>query len=406
MALGRRSLEGRGGSSGILGWLRNFGPAWLVMIAGIDVASIITALQSGASWGYRMVFIMIALTVPLFIIQDAAGMLGIASGLGLGEAIRKRFGKRVALVAAVPMGLSDFVAYVAEYAGVAIGLKLLGIPVVLGLLAVFALHMAVVVGRKYRTAEMLLIPVSFVLVSVIVASAFVFHFNIRQLITLGLSPVQPYGNPSFDFLLAASVGATVMPWMLFFHSGANSRRKKDPRDLRNERIETLLGAVVSEVLTAFIVVVGLRLANGSGFIDIAALSKAIAFFGPYASLVMGLGFVFAGFLALVVISLGSAWGVLEALGTDSRSSFLKVYLAESVPALALVLFVTSYIRLMLHLMVLSTIIIVPSLYFLGRLASDEKVMKGHRLGRLGSCLFWLASISIVAGGILGILALI
>ncbi len=404
MALGRRSKGN--GSTGMLGWLRNFGPAWLVMIAGIDVASIITALQSGASWGYRMVFIMLALTVPLFLIQDAAGRLGIASGLGLGDAIRKRFGRRVALVAAVPMGLSDFVAYVAEYAGVAIGLKLLGLPVVLGLLAVFVLHLLVVARKQYRYAEMVLLPVSFVLVAVIVTSAFVFHFDIGRFLVLGLSPIQPYGNPSFDFLLAASVGATVMPWMLFFHSGADSRRKKDPKNLKNERIEALLGAVVSEVLTAFIVVVGLRLASGSGIINIEVLSNAIAFFGPYASIVMGLGFVFAGFLALVVISLGSAWGVLEALGTDSQSSFLKVYLAESVPALVLVLFITNYIQLVLHIMVLFTIIIVPSLYFLGRLVSDEKVMNGHALGRMGTWLFWLASLFIVLGGILGILALI
>ena len=160
------------------------------------------------------------------------------------------------------------------------------------------------------------------------------------------------------------------------------------------------------MLTAFIVIVGLRLANGSGFIDITALSEAIAFFGPYATLIMGIGFVFAGFLALVAISLGSAWGVLEALGMNSQSSFLKVYLAESIPALVLVLFITSYVQLMLNLMVVFTIIIVPSLYFLGRLVSDKKVMKGDHLGRLGICLFWLASISIVLGGVLGIMALI
>ena len=114
-------------------WLKNFGPAWIVMIADVDVASIITGLQSGASWGYRMIFILIILIFPLFIIQDAAGRLGIASGGGLGEEIRKVFGKRAAFMAAVPMGLSDFLEYIAEYAGIAIGFSLLGFPVILGL---------------------------------------------------------------------------------------------------------------------------------------------------------------------------------------------------------------------------------------------------------------------------------
>lgn len=376
------------------------------MMADIDVASIITALQAGASWGYRMVFIMLALTIPLFLIQDAAGLLGTASGMGLGEAIRKYFGKKIAIAAALLMGVSDFLEYVAEYAGIAIGMNLLGLPVVVGLLAAFILHTVVVVKKEYKHAEMILIPVSFVLLAAILASTFVFHFDLQQFISLGLSPVQPYGNTSFDYLLAASIGAVIMPWMLYFHSGADSRRKKQPKDIKNERIETLLGAVVSEVLMALIVVDGLHLASGNGFLDLSTLSKAIALFGPYASLFMGIGFVFAGFLALVVISLGSAWGVLEALGNKSKSSFLAVYLLESVPALIVVLFITSYVQLMLNLMVVYTIILIPSLYFLGRLVSNKKVMKGYNLSGVGRCLFWLASIVVVAGGILGILAII
>lgn len=393
-------------SSRISSWLNNFGPAWLVMIADIDVASIITGLQAGASWGYRMVFVMLILTIPLFIIQDVAGRFGTASGLGLGKAIRKQFGKKVAIASAIPMGIGDFLEYVAEYAGIAIGLSLLGMSVIVGLVAAFLLHMIVIVRKEYRHAEMLLIPVSFVLVAAIIASTFVFHIDTNLLFSVGFSPLQPYGNGSFDYLLAASIGAVIMPWMLYFHSGADSRRKKELKDLKNERIETILGAVVSEVLMVVTVVDGLHIASGSGLIDVATLSKAVPLFGPYASLLMGVGFVFAGFLALVVISLGSAWGVLEALGRDSKRSFLAVYLLESLPALAIVIFVTGYVQLMLNLMVSYTIIILPSLYFLGKLASDKELMKGHQLGGLGKALFWLASASIVVGGILGISYLI
>ena len=81
--------------------LRNFGPAWLVMIADVDIASIVTGLQAGSVWGYRMIFVMVLLIVPLFFIQDAAGRLGIASGYGLGAATRRYFGRKVAIAAAI-----------------------------------------------------------------------------------------------------------------------------------------------------------------------------------------------------------------------------------------------------------------------------------------------------------------
>ena len=306
-------------------WLRNFGPAWIVMIADIDIASIITAFQSGASFGYRMAFILLLLIFPLFIVQDAAGRLGTCAGLGLGEATRKQFGSRKALLAAVPMGISDFLEYLAEYAGMAIGLYLLGFPILPGLILIFLIHTAVVVGKQYRKAEMVLIPLSFLLVAAIVASAFIFPVNLKEFISVGLSPLQPYTQPSFDFLFAASIGAVVMPWMLYYHSGADSRRKKQPKDLKNERLETLLGAIVSEVLMVILIFPGIRLSNGGSLISTVALSNVLSFFGPYAKLIMGALFLFAGFLALIVISLGSAWGVLEATGKTSQTSFITVY---------------------------------------------------------------------------------
>ena len=391
-------------------WLKNFGPAWIVMIADVDVASIITGLQSGATWGYRMIFILLALIFPLFMVQDAAGRLGIASGGGLGEQIRKNFGKQAAITAAIPMGLSDFLEYVAQYAGIAIGFSLIGFPVILGLIVVFLIHTLIVMGRQYSQAEKVLIPVSFLLLTAIVGSTLVFHVNAKSFVFTGLSPFQPYNSPSFDYLLAASVGAVIMPWMLYFHSGADSRKKKQVKDLKNERLETLMGAIVSEVLMVILVIVGLNVFGGNGLINISDLPKVLPVFGSYALPIMGMGFLFAGFLALVVVSLGSAWGVLEATGRatgpNSRASFLTIYAFESLPALILVAAVTGYIQLMLNMMFIFPIVLIPSLYFLGKLVCRHDVMNGFHYKEYEKVAFWAAAIVIVAGGILGLTSIL
>ncbi len=386
----------------IRNWARIFGPAWLVMMADIDIASIITGLQAGATWGYRMVFVMLVLTVPLFFIQDAAGRLGTAGGMGLGEAIASSFGRRTAILAAIPMAASDFLEYVAEYAGIAIGLYLIGLPVLIGLVAAYLVTTSIVVGRKYRQAEMVLLPLSFLVVASIAVSALLFPVDLSKLVSVGLSPLQPYGDSSFDFLMAASIGAVVMPWMLYFHSGADSRKKLKAADLRFERLETLVGAVVSEVLMAVIVVDGAHLPSSGNFLSTSELSAALSPLGAYAPALLGIGLVCAGFLALVVISLGSAWGALEALGKRSRKAFLWVYGLESIPALAVVLLVGNYVHLLLSLMVTFTIIIIPSLYFLGKLVADRKVMNGRHYGRREMAVYWLMSLGIVVGGILGL----
>jgi Mn2+/Fe2+ NRAMP family transporter len=380
------------------------------MIADVDVASIITGLQCGASWGYRMIFILLILIFPLFMVQDAAGRMGIASGRGLGEQIRRNFGKRAAAMAAIPMGLSDFLEYVAQYAGIAIGLSLIGFPVILGLIVVFMIHTLIVAGQQYRQAEKVLIPVSFLLMIAIVSSMFVFHVDTKSFVFTGLSPVQPYSNPSFDYLLAASVGAVIMPWMLYFHSGADSRRKKQVKDLKNERLETLIGAVVSEVLMIILVVVGLNVFSGNSLINIGDLPKVLPVFGNYAVPIMGMGFLFAGFLALVVVSLGSAWGVLEATGhasgPSSRASFLTIYAFESLPALILVTAVAGYIQLMLNMMFIFPIVLIPSLFFLGKLVTRHDVMNGYQYKKYEKAAFWAAALVIVVGAVIGLTSLL
>jgi len=54
-------------------FLSVLGPAWIVMIADVDAASVITAAESGARFGYHMAFILLVLIVPLFFIQEASG---------------------------------------------------------------------------------------------------------------------------------------------------------------------------------------------------------------------------------------------------------------------------------------------------------------------------------------------
>ena len=104
--------------------------------------------------------------------------------------------------------------------------------------------------------------------------------------------------------------------------------------------------------------------------------------------------------------MASAWGVLEATGKTSQTSFITVYLLESIPAIILVATISGYIQLMLSLMVVYPIVIIPSLYFLGKLVSDKKVMNGYQYNKYEISAFVIASVMIVAGGILGLSALL
>jgi manganese transport protein len=370
------------------------GPAWLVMIANIDAASILTALASGASFRYDLVWFLIVLTVPLFFIQEAAGRIGAVAGKGLGELARERFSSRVAAGVALSMAVGDIAIYVAEYAGIALGLGLFGIPPLISLPIAFAVHLALVAQGRYAWVERVLIVVSLGVVAGLAVE--VLHQRL-----LPYSPIAAPLSPSFLFLLAANAGAVVMPFMLFFQSSATAAKRTS---LAISRQSTLVGSVVSEVLMIVLVVIGagigisLDLADRAGF----ASDLVSALGHPWAYL-LGLGLVAAAFLALVVVSLGSAWGLTEAFALSSRAT-LWIYALESVPAVVVPLLFPRWVSLVLGLMVAMVFILIVPAVMVGRLASDPAVMGTGASRGSWRAAYWGSLAFVVAVGTVGVIA--
>ncbi len=367
------------------------GPAWLVMIANVDAASILTALATGASYRYELIWFLAALTVPLFFIQEASGRLGAVAGKGLGELARERYSPRLASTVAISMAAGDVATYVAEYAGIALGLSLFGIPPIISLPMAFLAHIALVARGRYAWVERVLIGIS---AGVVVSLAVV-------VLHRGLLPYSPFAvsaAPAFVFLLAANTGAVVMPFMLFFQSSATAAKRTS---VSISRQSTFLGAIVSEVLMIIVVMIGAGVGGSFSFTSGASFSSTlISGLGQYGAYVLGVGLVAAAFLALVVISLGSAWGVREALGLSPKST-IWIYVGESIPAVLVPLLFPQLVTLVLALMVAMVFILIVPGIFVGTLASDSRVMgseasRGYWRGAFWASLGFVVSVGVLA----------
>jgi len=368
------------------------GPAWLVMIADVDAASILTALASGASYRYEFIWFLVALTVPLFFIQEASGRLGSVAGKGLGQLARERFPPRVASTAAISMAVGDVLTYIAEYAGIALGLSLFGIPPIISLPIAFFTHIGLVAKGAYAWVERVLIAIS---AGVVVSLAVVvLHRGLLSYPLLAGST-----SPSFFVLLAANAGAVVMPFMLYFQSSATAAKRTS---LSISRQSTFLGAVVSEALMVVVVMIGADVGGAFTFATGAGFSTALtAGLGQYATYALGAGLVSAAFLALVVISLGSAWGVTEALGLSPKS-VIWIYAGESIPAVFVPLLFPQLVTLVIALMVAMVFILIVPGIFLGRLSSDSRVMGSDASRGLWRVAYWASLGFVIAVGVLAV----
>jgi Mn2+/Fe2+ NRAMP family transporter len=370
------------------------------MIADVDAASVITAAENGALYGTELIWLLIALTLPLFVIQEVAGRVGTVTGKGLGQLIRENFAPRVAALSALPMIGADVIIFTLEYAGIALGLEIFGVPPYISVPATFALNVLLVYRRRLAEIEKPLIAISFVLaVSYGVSAYYVTSSGIK------FTPFYFATSPTFLFLIAANIGSTIVPFMLFYQSSASAEKGIGSKNLWAMRLETAVGAIISEAILIAVEIAAVGVGAGSSNLAppqvlSRALSTVSGSLSPY---LFGVGLISAGFVALIVVSLGSAWGVTSAMGWGKKNLF-RVYLLESIPALVISLLPFNLVSLALSLLALQVVLLIIPVVLLGMIASKKGLMGGHSLRGPNKVLYWSLLLLVIATGVVSLVA--
>ncbi len=302
------------------GWKTFFlvmGPGLVVMLADTDVGSIITAAQSGVQWGYRLLLLQLLLIPVLYIVQELTVRLGVFTGKGHGELIRETFGPAWAWVSVSGLGIATVGALLTEFSGIAGVGELYGVPrtISLSLSATFLLF--VVLTGTYRRVERVAIVLGlFELAFFFVA----YEAHPRGAELAGGIAHMPLSDSRYLYLLAANIGAVIMPWMIFYQQSAIADKKLQPRHYVHARWDTALGAVITQAVMAAVLVAA---AATFGKRDIRASLDSIGditrvlvpVLGPdIGRSVFSLGIVGAAMVASIVASLASAWGFGEVSG--------------------------------------------------------------------------------------------
>jgi len=392
--------------------LRVLGPAWIVMLADVDAASVITAAKAGSDFGYAMLLPLFLLIPVLYLVQEMTARLAVATGLGPAELIRVRYGFRWAALAVVTMVVIDLLAYVAEFAGIVLGASIVGIPAIAAVGGALAFHSAMVLTRSYRRFERITIALSLSLFA-FVGLAILAHPDPGAVLG-GMAAGQPFDQPGYLGLVVATIGAVVMPWMLFYQQAATVDKGLGPRELNGARAETLVGAVASELLMAAVVIAaaataatGVGLASAGGLPLPAGMAGLVAGWG---GILIAIGMVGSGLLAAVVISLSSAWAWAELfrwphslnLPLRAATGFYLVYLLEVIPAAVIALVAVDLVGVVVDAMILNVVVLAIPLTFIVRLSSDRVLLGPLANSARRKALLWTVTVGLLGFGLLGI----
>jgi NRAMP (natural resistance-associated macrophage protein)-like metal ion transporter len=305
----------------LLAFLAVMGPGIITGFAGNDAGGVTTYTAVGAHYGYALLWLLLLSTAGLVVIQEMCARMGAVTGKGLSDLIRERFGVRWTIVAMVALLVANGSNVVAEFAGVAASLELLGVERIVSVPAAAIAIWVLVVFFSYRVVERAL----FVLLLAFVAypvSAFIVQPDWDAVLRGVAVPTLSPGQAALIAALAL-VGTTITPYMQFYIQ-ASIVDKGIGRDLyRYARVDVYLGALLTGLNGFFIVVVaGAVLFPAHVLVNSAAdAAQALGpLAGDQAKLLFGMGLFGASLLAATVMPLSTSYAICEAFGWESGIS--------------------------------------------------------------------------------------
>ena len=305
------------GTAPIVRALAVWGPGILVMLADTDAGNVVAAAQGGALFGYRLLPLILLLIPMLYLVQELTARLGVYTGRGHAELIRERYGLGSALFAVGGLAAAAIGSLVTEFTAVAGIGEMFGLPRSLTLPMAAAALLTIVGAGAYRRVERAAIVFGLFELAFF-AVAWTAHPSLAAMASDAVR--LPFGDRQFLYMVAAIIGATFNPWMIFYQQSATVDKRLQPADLRHARIDTAVGAVLTQCLTgAVLIAAAAAFAHGAKPASLSSVGEISGALTPAlgataGKVVFGAGVLGASLVAAIVASLALAWGVGEIAG--------------------------------------------------------------------------------------------
>ncbi|MGY1640261.1 Nramp family divalent metal transporter [Geodermatophilus sp. SYSU D00703] len=310
------------------------GPAFVAAVAYVDPGNFATNFSGGASFGYTLLWVIVAANLMAMLIQSLTAKLGLATGRDLATLCREQLPRPVTRGLWLQAEAVAIATDLAEIVGGAVALNLLfGVPLPVGgvITAVVAFVLLAAQSRGHR-------PFERVIAGLLLVIGLGFGYT---LLGSGVDAGGVAGGlvPSFagseSLLLATGIlGATVMPHVIYVHSALTPGRYGDVvtagrtasgrrRLLRAQRVDVLVAMGLAGLVNAAMLVIAAQLFTADD--GIASLESVHAGLGDQ----LGTGAALAFAVALLASGFASS-----SVGTHAGQVVMAGFLRRHVPVLA------------------------------------------------------------------------
>lgn len=405
---------------------QNLGPGLTTGASDDDPSGITTYSQTGAQYGFKMLW-MVPFTLPFMaIVQEMCARIGLVTGRGLAANIRKHFPRPVLYVCAILLFVANSFNLGANLGAMAKASQLIFPSLNFGLMVCgFAfISLFFQVFSSYQQYAKYLKWLALVLFAYIFSALSVPSLDwgdvLRQTFTLHFE-----WNREFIILICALLGTTISPYLFFWQTSqeveeeilagktsiAQRVRETTPRDIKKMRTDVWSGMILSNLVMFFIMVACGATLFVSGQTTITSAADAANALKPFAGETAYLLFAFAvigtGLLSIPVLAGSSSYAISESFGwreglyrrLNKAKAFYGVIAASTIAGLLMNFVGIDPIKALIYAAVLNGVVAPVVLFLIVIISSNKHIMGEWVNSPVRSAFGWfIASLMALAGG--------
>jgi NRAMP (natural resistance-associated macrophage protein)-like metal ion transporter len=407
-------------------FLRILGPGFISGAADDDPSGIGTYATAGASLGYATLWTAL-LTFPLMAaVQLVCAKIGMVTGRGLAGVLRKHYPRRVLYAAVIALFVANTINVGADLAAIAAAFNLLVpalpisplvLPIALGILALQIWGSYRLIARVFKWLTLALFAY--------IGSALFARPDWGEVLSATFIPTIRL-DQSFLLTLVAILGTTISPYLFFWQATQEveeemsmgrtqlwRRHGATDKELRYAALDVNIGMAFSVLVMYFIMLATAATLHQAGKTDIKSATDAAEALRPLAgdlsSILLAVGLIGSGVLAVPVLSCSAAYALSEAFGwhygldrNPARAKqFYAVIAVATMVGVGIDYVGINPIDALFFAAVINGFVAPPLLVVIMLVSNDKKIMGKRTNSRLTNVLGWgAAAVMFVAAGVL------
>jgi len=392
------------------------GPGLITGASDDDPSGIGTYAVAGASLGFATLWTAL-FTLPLMIaVLLTCARIGMVSGMGLAAVLRRHYARNLLYLTVIGLVIANTINAGADIGAIAAAINLLiPIPIALLVLPVALAILALQIWGSYRLIARTFKWLTLALFAYVGSAVFA-RPDWSDVIKATFIPKLSF-DANFLAMVVAIFGTTISPYLFFWQADQEveeeisfgrvtraQRRGASDAEIKYARWDVHIGMLLSNLVMYFIILATAATLFKTGHTNIQSATDAAQALKPFAhgaaSLLLAVGLIGSGFLAVPVLTGCSAYALTESFGGRygfnqklRRAKFFYAIIIVSTLVGVLINFVgINPIRALLLAAIINGFLAPPLLVAIMLVANNRHIMGNRVNGRWSNILGWTTTV--------------